>query len=473
MPLKTSISGIRGTIGSEIEIINGNKILNNQNCLSPITILRYAAAYFTWVIQNKKNKKPIVIIGRDGRMCGAMVQDLVLNTGIAMGVDIIDLGLSTTPTVEMSVLFNEAAGGIMISASHNNKEWNALKLLNQLGEFIKEEDFNFIEQLYQQENYQYHFVNAQDLGKRTFQTDAIEKHIQAIISLPLVNIEAIKNANFKIVVDVINSTGAIAVPLILKALGVTDFQLIHQEITGDFAHNPEPLPENLISLQKAVLDNSADLGIAVDPDVDRLCFVCDNGDFFGEEYSLVAIADYYLQHKKGVCVSNLSSSKALSEIAAKYQAPYYASKVGQINVVNKMKEVNAIIGGEGSGGIIVPELHYGRDALVGIALFLSHLAKSKLKIQTLRSQYPNYPMKKDKIDLPSTYKNISILLENLCTVFKDETIDKTDGLKIIFPEGWVHLRESNTEHIIRIYAEANTQQRLEEYITSVKNNIKL
>ena len=473
MPLKTSISGIRGTIGSEIELINGKKILNNQNNLSPLTILRYAAAYFTWIIQKKTNKKPIVIIGRDGRISGAMVQDLVLNTGLAMGVDMIDIGLSTTPTVEMSVLFNEAAGGIMISASHNNKEWNALKLLNQLGEFIKEEDFNFIEQLYQQENYQYHFVNAQDLGKRTFQTDAIEKHIQAIISLPLVNIEAIKSANFKIVVDVINSTGAIAVPLILKALGVKNFQLIHQEITGDFAHNPEPLPENLISLQKAVLDNTADLGIAVDPDVDRLCFVCDNGDFFGEEYSLVAIADYYLQNKKGVCVSNLSSSKALSEIAAKYQAPYYASKVGEINVVNTMKEFKAIIGGEGSGGIIVPELHYGRDALVGIALFLSHLAKSKLKTQTLRSQYPNYPMKKDKIDLSSTNKNISILLQDLCTIFKDETIDKTEGLKIIFPEGWVHLRESNTEPIIRIYAEANTQQRLEEYITSVKNNINL
>lgn len=441
MALIKSISGIRGTIGG----ISGET-------LSPIDIVRFTAAYDSMLIaKNNDNRK--VVIGRDGRISGAMVQGLVSHTLIALGLDVVDVGLSTTPTVEMAVVFENAAGGIILTASHNPKEWNALKLLNEKGEFISSEEGKQLLDIAAKEEFK--FTGVDHLGKYTTSNDTLEKHIAAILSYPLVDINAIKKAKFKVVVDAINSTGAIAVPELLKALGVKDIMVLNEAITGQFAHNPEPLPEHLRDLSSEVNKQGAHLGIAVDPDVDRLCFVCEDGSLFGEEYTLVAVADYVLQHRKGNTVSNMSSTRALKDITLKHGGEYFSSAVGEVNVVTKMKAVNAVIGGEGNGGIIVPDLHYGRDALIGIALFLSHLALQKKTVKQLRSSYPDYFISKNKIELQKGV-NIDKIFTHIKKKYKKNPINTEDGLKIEFDNDWVHLRTSNTEPIIRIYAESNS-----------------
>ena len=434
-----SISGIRGTIGGK-----------PGDNLSPLDIVKFTAAFGTWII-NETNKRKIVI-GRDGRISGSMVSGIISNTLIALGFEVIDLGLSTTPTVEIAVVAENASGGIIITASHNPKEWNALKLLNNKGEFINDKEG--IKVLEIAENETFDFVSVDKLGKYTTDDSYLQKHIDAILNYDLVDVAAIKKAKLKVVVDVINSTGAIYVPHLLKALGVKDIILLNENIDGKFAHNPEPLPEHLTELSNAVKKNNADLGIAVDPDVDRLCFVCEDGSMFGEEYTLVAVADYILSKRKGNTVSNMSSTKALKELTLKYQGEYHCSAVGEVNVVTKMKEVNAVIGGEGNGGIIVPDFHYGRDALIGIGLFLSLLANSKKSLKQLRGNYPDYFISKNKISLE---KNVDVkeVFKKIKEKYKKHPINTEDGLKIEFDNDWVHLRTSNTEPIIRIYSESN------------------
>jgi phosphomannomutase len=442
MALIKSISGIRGTIGGK-----------PGDTLSPLDIVKFTSAYGTWLKQQRHTNKK-VIIGRDGRISGSMVQGLVANTLIALGIDVIDLGLSTTPTVEMAVVFENAAGGIILTASHNPKEWNALKLLNNKGEFISGTDGTALLEI--AENEAFDFSNVDQLGIYTKDNTALDKHISAVVNYPLVDIEAIKKANFKIVIDAINSTGAIAVPALLNALGVNQYSVLNDKVDGNFAHNPEPLPENLRTLCNEVTQQKAHLGIAVDPDVDRLCFVCEDGSLFGEEYTLVAVADYILQNKKGNTVSNMSSTRALKDITIKHGGTYYASAVGEVNVVTKMKSVNAVIGGEGNGGIIVPDLHYGRDALIGIALFLTQLAKSGKTIKQLRNNYPDYTISKNKIELTKGV-NLAKVFDQIKDKYKNNPINTDDGLKIEFDNDWVHLRSSNTEPIIRIYAESNSE----------------
>lgn len=442
MALIKSISGIRGTIGGK-----------PGESLSPVDIVRFTAAYGTLLRQsNDQNNK--VVIGRDGRISGEMVQALVVNTLISMGLDVINLGLSTTPTVEMAVVSEQAIGGIILTASHNPKEWNALKLLNQKGEFISGAEGSKLLEIAAKEDFQ--FVSVDQLGKVIVGENLLEKHIEACVNYPLVDKDAIKAANFSIVIDAINSTGAIAVPSLLDALGVKKYTVLNGEVNGQFAHNPEPLPEHLRDLCNEVNKQKANLGIAVDPDVDRLCFVCEDGSLFGEEYTLVAVADYVLQHRKGNTVSNMSSTRALKDITIKHGGTYSSSAVGEVNVVTKMKEVNAVIGGEGNGGIIVPDLHYGRDALIGIALFLTHLAKEKKSIKQLRNTYPDYFMSKNKIELTPGV-NLSSIFEQIKKKYKKNPINTEDGLKIEFDNDWVHLRSSNTEPIIRIYAESNSE----------------
>ncbi len=439
MALIKSISGIRGTIGG----------LPGEN-LTPLDVVKFTAAYAVWLMQQGDNKK--VVIGRDGRISGAMVKQLVVSTLTGMGLDVIDLDYSTTPTVEMAVQFEQAGGGIILTASHNPKEWNALKLLNSKGEFISGEDGAQILALAAAEDFS--FAGVDKLGTITEDNTALKKHIDAVVSYELVDVAAIKKAKFKVVVDAVNSTGAIAVPAMLKALGVKDIVVLNETVNGKFAHNPEPLPEHLTQLSNEVEKAHAHLGIAVDPDVDRLCFVCEDGTMFGEEYTLVAVADYVLSKRKGNTVSNMSSTRALKDITLKHGGEYHASAVGEVNVVNKMKEVNAVIGGEGNGGIIVPDLHYGRDALIGIGLFLSHLAQSKKSIRQLRNSYPDYFMSKNKIALENG-TNVSVVFDAIKTRYKNNPVNTEDGLKIEFDTDWVHLRTSNTEPIIRIYAESN------------------
>ena len=442
MALIKSISGIRGTIGG----VPGES-------LSPLDIVRFAAAYGSWLLEHSNGNKKVVI-GRDGRMSGEMVQSLVVNTLISLGIDVIDLGLSTTPTVEMAVVFEKAAGGIILTASHNPKEWNALKLLNHKGEFISGADGATLLGIVKADNY--NFASVDHLGTVTKNETALDEHIKAILAHPLVNVDAITAGNFSIVVDAINSSGAFAVPQLLTALGVNQITVINEEVNGKFAHNPEPLPENLRALCSEVLKQNASMGIAVDPDVDRLCFVCEDGTLFGEEYTLVAVADYVLKNKKGNTVSNMSSTRALRDVTEKHGGTYTPSAVGEVNVVTKMKATNAVIGGEGNGGIIVPELHYGRDALIGIALFLSHLAIEKKTVQQLRNTYPDYFMSKNKIELTPGI-DLEKIFTSLKEKYKNHNINTEDGLKIDFEQDWVHLRSSNTEPIIRIYAESNSQ----------------
>ena len=409
-----------------------------------------------------------IIIGRDGRISGEMVSNLVVSTLTGLGLNVTDLGLSTTPTVEMAVKFENAAGGIILTASHNPKEWNALKLLNSKGEFISEKEGKLILQLAEQEDFE--FAPVDKMGTVTKDDASMAKHIDAILLNEWVDSKAIKKANFKIVVDAVNSSGATAVPALLKALGVKDVVVINAEVNGEFAHNPEPLPEHLTELSSEVLKHNASLGIAVDPDVDRLCFVCEDGGMFGEEYTLVAVADYVLGRKKGNTVSNLSSTRALRDITEKHGGEYFPSKVGEVNVVSKMKEVNAVIGGEGNGGIIVPDLHYGRDALIGIALFLTHLALSKKSIRQLRSTYPDYFISKNKIALQNGI-DVKDVFEKIKDKYKNQPINTEDGLKIEFDKDWVHLRTSNTEPIIRIYAESNFETTAENIAKRLMQDI--
>lgn len=445
MALIKSISGIRGTIGG----------LPGDN-LTPVDMVKYAAAYGSWLKNQQhtlnKNERLKVVIGRDGRISGKIVKDIVTATLNAMGIDVIDTDFSTTPTVEMAVVFLKAQGGIILTASHNPKEWNALKLLNAKGEFLDATAGAEILQFAETADLVYENVN--NLGETHINNDTLQQHIDAILNYDLVDKAAIEAADFSIVVDVINSTGAIAIPALLTALGVTKFTLINAEVTGDFAHNPEPLPENLTMLSREVAAQKAAFGIAVDPDVDRLCFVCEDGTMFGEEYTLVAVADYVLSHKKGNTVSNLSSTRALRDVTEKHGGVYHASAVGEVNVVTKMKEVNAVIGGEGNGGIIVPDLHYGRDALIGIALFLSHLARSKKTCKQLRNTYPDYFISKNKIQLNEDVE-VATVFKKIKEKYKAQPVNEIDGLKIEFDTDWVHLRTSNTEPIIRIYAESN------------------
>ena len=443
MALIKSISGIRGTIGGTPGI-----------SLSPLDVVRFTAAFGTWLLQQGSAKR--IVVGRDGRISGEMVQQLVMQTLSALGIDVIDVGLSTTPTVEMMVVQQQAGGGIIITASHNPREWNALKLLNHRGEFISAADGASVLAIASADAY--HFAPVDELGEITTHTTAIQEHIEAILQYPLVDKAAIQAANFTIVVDVINSTGALSVPPLLEALGIApeNITLLNGEVTGKFSHNPEPLPENLTELSRAVKSKGANLGIAVDPDVDRLCFVCEDGSFFGEEYTLVAVADYILGRKKGNTVSNLSSTRALKDVTLRHGGNYFASAVGEVNVVETMKANEAVIGGEGNGGIIVPDFHYGRDALIGIALFLSHLAREKKTIQQLRNTYPNYFMSKNKIELKEGL-DLQEIFKDLQEKYKNYPVNTIDGLKIDFETDWVHLRSSNTEPIIRIYSESNLE----------------
>ena len=439
MALIKSISGIRGTIGG----------YSNEN-LTPPDIVKFAAAYGTWLSKQHNGKK--VVIGRDGRISGDMVSSLVINTLLALGINVVDLGLSTTPTVELAVVWEQADGGIIITASHNPKEWNALKLLNKDGEFISAEDGAAILQLASRGDFV--FAGVDKMGQCLINTHTLQKHIDAVINYPLVDAALIKLKNYKVVIDVINSTGALFLPPLLKALGVEDVIVLNGEINGKFAHNPEPLPENLSALSSEVKKQNASFGIATDPDVDRLCFVCEDGSMFGEEYTLVAVADYVLGKRKGNTVSNMSSTKALKDITLKHGGQYFPSAVGEVNVVKKMKESNAVIGGEGNGGIIVPDLHFGRDALIGIGLFLSALAQHKNGLKSFRARYPDYFISKNKIELEKGI-NVPAIFEKIQTKYKKQPVNTEDGLKIEFDNDWVHLRTSNTEPIIRIYAESN------------------
>ncbi len=439
MALIKSISGIRGTIGGK----------TGEN-LTPSDIVKFTAAYGSWLLQQPGSKK--VVVGRDGRMSGPMVHQLVVNTLISLGIDVIDAGLSTTPTVEMAVVWESADGGIIITASHNPKEWNALKLLNATGEFISAADGQWI--LEKAASDDFNFVPVDRLGSITHNDSFLQKHIDAIIHYPLVDVDSIRKKEYKVVVDVINSSGAIYVPPLLEALGVSEVIMLNEEVTGRFAHNPEPLPENLKELSAAVRKHNAHIGIAVDPDVDRLCFVCEDGSMFGEEYTLVAVADYVLSKRVGNTVSNMSSTKALKEITQKHGGTYYPSAVGEVNVVQKMKEVNAVIGGEGNGGIIVPDLHYGRDALIGIGLFLSSLSTHKNGLRSFRARYPDYFISKNKIELENGF-DLKGIFERIQKKYKNQPVNTEDGLKIEFDSDWVHLRSSNTEPIIRIYAESS------------------
>jgi phosphomannomutase len=456
MALIKSISGIRGTIGGK-----------PGNNLSPLDIVKFTAAYGTWLMDQGSKRK--IVVGRDGRISGEMMQRLVVSTLNALGLDVIDVGLSTTPTVEMAVIFENAAGGIILTASHNPKEWNALKLLNAKGEFIDEKDGAAVLTL--AENEDFTFAPVDKLGSYTQNNTALQRHIDAVVNYPLVNAEAIAKSKFKIIVDAINSTGAIAVPALLRALGVKDITVLNEEVNGKFAHNPEPLPQHLTQLCNEVNRKKANLGIAVDPDVDRLCFVNEDGSLFGEEYTLVAIADFVLQQRPGNTVSNMSSTRALKDVTVKYGGEYFPSAVGEVNVVNKMKVVNAVIGGEGNGGIIIPDLHYGRDALIGIALYLTFLSKSKRSSKQLRGTFPDYFISKNKIELDRSV-NVQSIFDKIKKKYKNNPINTEDGLRIEFENDWVHLRTSNTEPIIRIYAESNFETTADNIARKIMHDIR-
>jgi len=452
MTLIKSISGIRGTIGGR-----------PGQALTPMDIVSIAGAFGMWLQKSCANKK--LVIGRDARISGEMVNQLVVGSLISVGVEVIDLGLATTPTVEMAVTDMNAGGGIIITASHNPKNWNALKLLNSKGEFISDQDGRDILQLVEDKNYTYNEVD--DLGSYSKNENYLDKHIQHILDLKLVDVEAIKAADFSVAVDAVNSVGGIAIPKLLKSLGVNRVTEINCTPDGHFAHNPEPLPENIVEICEEVKKKHLDLGIIVDPDVDRLALVCNDGTPFGEEYTLVSVADYILQNTKGALVANLSSTMALREIAEKHGVEFFESAVGEVNVVREMNKQSAAIGGEGNGGVIYPELHNGRDALVGVALFLTFLAKSKMTSAELRATYPDYKIEKQKIELDGV-ADLDGILEQVRRKFLDYPSNTIDGLKITFPEGWVHMRKSNTEKIIRIYAEATTAKYAKELAECVK-----
>ena len=458
MTLIKSISGIRGTIGGK-----------SGDNLSPIDIVKFTAA-FVYFHQKRHRKKALrLVVGRDARISGKMVESLVVSTAISMGADVINAGFSTTPTVEMAVVETQSDGGIILTASHNPKQWNALKLLNEKGEFLS--DKAGWQVLNYAENLNFNFAAVDELGTVTEDDTFIDRHIDAVLQLELVDKNLIAKAGFKVAVDAVNSTGGMAIPRLLKALGVKNIIELNCEPTGEFAHNPEPLPENLTEISAKVVSEKADLGIVVDPDVDRLAFVMENGEMFGEEYTLVAVADYVLQHTTGNTVSNLSSTRALRDITEKAGGKYAAAAVGEVNVVAKMKEVGAVIGGEGNGGVIYPELHYGRDALVGTALFLTYLAKRKMKVSELRATYPDYFISKNKISLKPDMP-VQELFAKVRAAYSEFPILDIDGLKIDFPDGWVQLRTSNTEPIIRIYAESTTMEKANAYAKEVMDLLK-
>jgi len=456
MTLIKSISGIRGTIGGEV-----------GDSFSPLDIVRFTASYATF-IKKQGGSSNTIIIGRDARISGEMVSNIVSGTLMSCGFDVLDIGLSTTPTVEVAVQLKQSAGGIIITASHNPKEWNALKLLNGKGEFLSEKDGEEILNLAENDNFI--FTEVDNLGAYIFDDSYNDKHIEEVLKLKLVDVGLVKSAGFKVVVDAVNSTGGFMIPRLLEKMGVECVKLFCNP-NGQFPHNPEPLPENLTEISKLVVKEKAHFGIVVDPDVDRLAMVCEDGSMFGEEYTLVTVADFVLSKTPGNTVSNLSSTRALRDITNIHNGLYQASAVGEVNVVEKMKACNAIIGGEGNGGIIYPALHYGRDALIGVALFLTQLAKRKISAKTLRDSYPNYFISKNKIQLTSEI-DVDTILIALEEKYKDEQITTIDGLKIDFKDGWVHLRKSNTEPVIRIYAESDAEEKAIAFAQNMIKEIK-
>ena len=457
MTLIKSISGIRGTIGGAV-----------GDNLTPLDAVKFAASYAKWQVKRNGNNKLTVVLGRDARLSGELVSDIVEGTLLGCGINVINVGLCTTPGVEMAVISKKADGGIIITASHNPKQWNALKLLNSNGEFLNAQDGAEILDCVLKEEFD--FVDIDNIGKVVCRTSYDVEHIDAVLNLPLVDVELVKKQNYKVVVDAVDSVGGIVIPMLLERMGVEVVKL-YCEPTGNFSHNPEPLPENLTEIRKVVKAENADLGVIVDPDVDRLALVCENGEMFGEEYTLVAVADYVLSNTPGNTVSNLSSSRALKDVTEAHGCQYNASAVGEVNVTAKMKETNAVIGGEGNGGVIYPELHYGRDALVGVALFLTHLAKKQCKVSELRATYPNYFASKNKIELTPDI-DVDAVLTAMKEKYSNEKVTDIDGVKIDFPEKWVHLRKSNTEPIIRIYAEAKSQDAADELAGKIIAEIK-
>ncbi|EFB32587.1 phosphoglucosamine mutase [Segatella oris F0302] len=446
MTLIKSISGIRGTIGGQA-----------GDTLNPLDIVKFTAAYATFIRHSKQSESNTIVVGRDARISGEMVKNIVCGTLMGMGYDVLNIGLATTPTTELAVRMSKAAGGIIITASHNPRHWNALKLLNQEGEFLTKDNGNEVLEIAEKENFE--FADIDHLGKYTEDSTFNQRHIESVLALKLVDREAIRNAHFKVAVDAINSVGGIILPELLKALGV-EYTIINGEANGDFAHNPEPLAQNLGGIMSEIGKGGYDLGIVVDPDVDRLAFICEDGKMFGEEYTLVSVADYVLSHTPGNTVSNLSSTRALRDVTEKHGGVYTASAVGEVNVTTKMKEVNAVIGGEGNGGVIYPESHYGRDALVGIALFLSSLAQKGCKVSELRATFPEYFIAKNRIDLTAS-TDVDAILEKVKEQYgkqADVKVTDIDGVKLDFPDKWVHLRKSNTEPIIRVYSEASTME---------------
>lgn len=457
MTLIKSISGIRGTIGG-----------NTGENLTPLDIIELTSAFAAFLQAGEPNKKLTLVVGRDARVSGDMVSRLVCGTLQGMGANVIDTGLSTTPTTELAVLHHHADGGVIVTASHNPMQWNALKLLNAKGEFISGDDGKLLQEIANSHNFRYADVKA--LGSYSSYSNSIQDHIDAVLRLPLVNKEAIEKANFSVIVDPVNSTGAISIPPLLKQLGVKNIKVLNEEPNGLFAHNPEPIPENLTGISEAMKKGSFDLGIVVDPDVDRLAFIKPDGEMYGEEYTLVSVADYVLQHTKGNTVSNLSSTRALRDVSRQNGVEYNAAAVGEVNVVEKMKATNAIIGGEGNGGVIYPELHYGRDALVGVALYLSYMATSGKSCVEIRSQYPDYKISKNKIELRGEI-DIPTLLDTIAEKYSDYEVNRIDGVKIDFEDSWVHVRSSNTEPILRIYAEALTTSTADNIARKIMQDI--
>ncbi len=448
MTLIKSISGIRGTIGGKA-----------GEGLTPLDIVKFTAAYATYILKNTTKKTNKVVVGRDARISGEMVNNIVNGTLMGMGIDVVNIGLATTPTTELAVTMENAIGGIILTASHNPTQWNALKLLNEKGEFLDDKAGKAILEIANDESFQ--FADVLELGKLTENNTFNQKHIDSVLSLKLVDVDAIRNAKFRVAIDCVNSVGGIIIPQLLSALGVTEIVPLYCEPNGKFPHNPEPLPEHLTDIASILTNGKADVGFVVDPDVDRLAIISENGEMFGEEYTLVAVADYVLSHTPGNTVSNLSSTRALRDVTQQYGATYTAAAVGEVNVVSKMKDTHAIIGGEGNGGVIYPESHYGRDALVGIALFLSHLAHKKMKVSALKATYPPYFISKQKVQLTPSI-DVDAILNKVKVAFSTEKITDIDGVKIDFPDKWVHLRKSNTEPIIRIYAEAATMEQADK-----------
>ena len=448
MTLIKSISGIRGTIGG-----------SPDEGLSPLSVVKFVSAYATWVKQTTTCRTNRIVVGRDARISGLMVKQLVIGTLTGMGFDVVDIDLATTPTTELAVTMENACGGIILTASHNPKQWNALKLLNEKGEFLNAEEGALVLEIAEKEQFEYATVDR--IGKIITDLRYKERHIESVLKLDLVDVEAIRAANFRVAIDCVNSVGGIVIPDLLYALGVKELFKLHCNPHGNFSHNPEPIPENLTEISKLMLHAKADVGFVVDPDVDRLAIICENGDMFGEEYTLVAVSDYVLPNTPGNTVSNLSSSRALRDVTIQKGGQYYAAAVGEVNVVAKMKETKAVIGGEGNGGVIYPPSHYGRDALVGIALFLTHLAKKQMKVSELRATYPAYYISKQKVDLTLSI-DIDAVLEEVKRRYAQFDITDIDGVKIDFPDKWVHLRKSNTEPIIRIYSEAATMHEAQE-----------